>query len=251
MEAHCCDDRPMPYLDRVDPRARVLFAAGLVLLVASAGRFATLGAALAVALLCIALSGNPWQVVLRRLVALNAVLLLVAVLLPFTSEGTPVFHLGAWPYTRDGLLIAAAVVLKGNGIVLASIGLLGTLPPATLGHVLSHFRMPAKLVHLVVFTVRYLDVFRREHARLRAAMRVRGFQPGVNRHTYQSFGYLAGMLLVRSLDRSERIVAAMKCRGFVGRFYLLDHFAFSPARDVPFGIVAALAVLALAWVEWA
>jgi cobalt/nickel transport system permease protein len=80
---------------------------------------------------------------------------------------------------------------------------------------------------------------------------VRGFRPGVNRHTYRSFGYLAGMLLVRSLDRSERIVAAMKCRGFRGRFYLLDHFAFSPARDVPFGIAATLAVLALAWLEWA
>ncbi len=245
------DFQPARYLDRVDPRARVLLAFGLVVLVAVAGRFATLGAGLAVALLCAALSGNPRRMVLRRLVALNAVLLLVGVLLPLTTEGTPAFHLGAWPYTREGLRTAAAVVLKGNGIVLVSVGLLGTLPSATLGHVLSHFRVPDKLVHLTVFTVRYLDVFRREYARLRGAMRVRGFRPGANRHTYRSFGYLAGMMLVRSLDRSERIVAAMKCRGFRDRFYLLDHFAFSAARDVPFGIAAALVVFALAWLEWA
>ena len=251
METDCRDDQPARYLDRVDPRARLLLAVCLALILAAAGRFSTLGVGVVAAGVCVALSGNPWPVVLRRVAVLNAVLLLVAALLPLTTEGAPLFHFGPWPYTRDGLLTAVAVILKGNGIVLAFLGLVGTLPTATLGHVLSHFHVPAKLVHLTVFTVRYLDVFHHEYARLRAAMRVRGFRPGVNRHTYRSFGYLAGMLLVRSLDRSERIVAAMKCRGFRGRFYLLDHFAFSPARDVPFGIAATLAVLALAWLEWA
>ena len=251
METDGCNALPARYLECIDPRARVILAVGLVGVVAVAGRFTTLGAALAVALVCAALSGNARPLLLRRLAALNAVLLLVGVVLPLTTDGTPVFHVGTWAYTREGLLTAAAVVLKGNAIVLASIGLLGTLPAATLGHVLSHFHVPDKLVQLTVFTVRYLDVFHREYVRLRAAMRVRGFRPGVNRHTYRSFGYLAGMLLVRSLDRSERIVAAMKCRGFRGRFYLLDHFAFSPARDVPFAVAAALAVLALAWLEWA
>ena len=225
METDCRDDQPARYLDRVDPRARVLLAVFLALILAAAGRFSTLGVGVVAALLCVVLSGNPWPVVLRRVAVLNAVLLLVAALLPLTTEGTAVVHLGSWPYTREGLLTAVAVILKGNGIVLAFLGLVGTLPTATLGHVLSHFHVPA--------------------------MRVRGFRPGVNRHTYRSFGYLAGMLLVRSLDRSERIVAAMKCRGFRGRFYLLDHFAFSPARDVPFGIAATLAVLALVWLEWA
>lgn len=251
MHTDCRDEQSPRYLDRVDPRLRVSFAAGLIMLVAASGRFATLGAALAAALLCAALSGNPRRRLLHRLATLNGVLLLVGVLLPMTTDGTPVAYVGPWPYTREGVLTAVSVALKGNGIVLAAVGLLGTLPTATLGHVLSHFYFPDKLVQLTVFTVRYLEVFHREYARLRAAMRVRGFRPGLNRHTYRSFGYLAGMLLVRSLDRSERIVAAMKCRGFRGRFYLLDHFAFSAARDLPFGIPAALALLALAWLEWA
>lgn len=245
------DDKPVRYLDRIDPRARLMCAAALVAMMAVADRFATLGAGLAFALLGAVLSGNPWRIVLRRLLALNVLLLAVAALLPLTTPGTAMFQLGVWEYTREGAMIAITVVLKGNGIVLASIGLLGSIPAATLGHVLSHFRVPAKLVHLTVFTVRYLDVFRQEHVRLRAAMGVRGFRPRVNRHTYRSYGYLAGMMLVRSLDRSERIVAAMKCRGFRGRFYLLDHFAYSPVRDVPFGVAAALIVAALAWLEWA
>ena len=71
----------------------------------------------------------------------------------------------------------------------------------------------------------------------------------MNRHTYRAYGYLVGMLLVRSLDRSERIVAAMKCRGFRGRFYLLDHFAYS-LHDLGFAVTGVALLLLLGLVEW-
>ncbi len=63
-------------------------------------------------------------------------------------------------------------------------------------------------------------------------MKVRGFRPHMDRHTYRSMGNLFGMLLVRAYDRSQRILAAMKCRNFQGRFYLLDHFHFQSSRFV-------------------
>jgi cobalt/nickel transport system permease protein len=132
--------------------------------------------------------------------------------------------------------------------VLAIVVLVGTLDIVTLGHALSHLHVPDKLTHLLLFTVRYLDVLRREYLRLRAAMKIRGFRPRMSLHTYRSYGYLVGMLLVRSLDRSERIVAAMKCRGFRGRFYLLDHFAFA-LRDAWFGTACVLLLASLALVE--
>jgi cobalt/nickel transport system permease protein len=81
-------------------------------------------------------------------------------------------------------------------------------------------------------------------------MKVRAFRPRMDRHTYRTYGYLVGMLLVRSLERSERIVAAMKCRGFRGRFYLLEHFAFS-RRDAWFAVAAAALGTVLAWAEFA
>jgi cobalt/nickel transport system permease protein len=109
--------------------------------------------------------------------------------------------------------------------------------------------MPEKLAHLLLFTVRYIDVLRREYGRLRLAMRVRGFRPRMSLHTYRAYGCLVGMLLARSLERSERIVAAMKCRGFRGRFYLLDHFTFSP-RDLGFAAGASAVLAAVAFLEW-
>jgi cobalt/nickel transport system permease protein len=82
--------------------------------------------------------------------------------------------------------------------------------------------MPRKLVHLFLLSVRYIGVLFQEYQRLRMAMRARAFVAASNRHTWRSFGWLLGMLLVRSLERSQRVLRAMKCRGFHDRLYLLS-----------------------------
>jgi len=217
--------------------------------VAVANQLATLGIASAAAVLSVALSRLSWRQVSRRLLPLNLFMLFLVVLMPLSTGRSPLVELGPVEYSREGLLLALTITLKGNAIVLMLAGLLGSLNLATLGHALSHLRVPDKLIHLLLFTVRYVDVLGGEYRRLSAAMRVRGFRPRANRHAYRTYGYLVGMLLVRSLDRSERIVAAMKCRGFHGRFYLLDHFAFSRG-DVWFGLAASLVFFTLAVVEW-
>jgi len=94
--------------------------------------------------------------------------------------------------------------------------------PTQFGHALSRLRVPDKLVHLLLFTVRYLDVIGQEYKRMRRAMQARAFVMQANRHTWRSIGYMIGMLLVRALERSERVMNAMKCRGYQGRFFLMD-----------------------------
>lgn len=232
------------YLDRVDPRLRIVAAVALSAVVALADDFFVLGLALGAAVLGLALSGLSPRVVVGRLLPLNVVMLLLALLLPLTTEHTTcLFSIGPLSFSSEGLWLAARIALMGNAIVLALLVLVGPIDPTVLGHALSHLHLPEKLTHLFLFTVRYLDVFRREYVRLAAAMKVRGFRPRVSRHAYRNYGYLVGMLLVRSFDRSERVVAAMKCRGFRGRFYLLDHFALS-RQDVPFCVVS-LVILAV------
>ena len=153
-------------------------------------------------------------------------------------------------YSHESLRLAAVIVLKANGAVLMVAALIGTMDAVTLAHALAHLHVPQRLAQLLLFMVRYFDVLAREYARLRAAMRVRCFRPRMNGHSYRTIGYLAGMLLVRSFDRSERVLAAMKCRGFCGRYYMLDHFAFLPRRDVPFCAVMLLVAATLLGLEW-
>lgn len=106
--------------------------------------------------------------------------------------------------------------------------------------------MPDGLVHLILFTVRYVDVLDQEQHRLRTAMKARGFRPTTSWHTYRSVGYLVGMMLVRALERSERIQKAMKCRGFSGRFHLDAAGRPSPADFVfAASVVTLIAMLAV------
>jgi cobalt/nickel transport system permease protein len=176
--------------------------------------------------------------------ALDGFMLFILLLLPFTVPGAPIVEWGSFSASAEGLHQAIAILLKANAIVLALLALVGSLEAVTLGHALARLRIPGTLVQLLLFTVRYITVIGEEYARLRTAMRARGFRPGNNRHTYQSLGYMVGMLLVRSLERSERILAAMRCRGFQGRFHLLDQFAYRPG-DAVFAGAAAFAFAAL------
>ena len=135
---------------------------------------------------------------------------------------------------------AVEIALKANAVVLALMALVGSMSSVTLGHALYRLRVPENLVHLLLFTVRYIDVLHDEYQRLRIAMETRGFQPATNSHTMRTFGYLVGMMLVRALERSERILDAMTCRGFAGRFPLFDEFRLV-ARDWLFSAFSLLA----------
>jgi cobalt/nickel transport system permease protein len=205
-----------------DPRLLVLATLVLALLVVSLRSLATAALALTLALAFAAALGPPWPVLLRRLAALEALMIVVLLTLPFTVSGEPWLRLGPLVVTWEGLHRAALIALKANAVVLILLGLLGSLEPAVLGHALARLHVPDKLVHLLLLTVRQIGLLDDERRRLLRAMQARAFVPRSNRHTWVGYGNLIGMLLVRSLARARRVEAAMRARGFHGRFYLLD-----------------------------
>jgi len=234
------------WVERVDPRARLLAATGAAVVFACLQRWTALGGALG-GMVVLGLSARMQvRAVLARLVPFNALVLVLAALLPLSVPGDPVCPWGPFAWSRPGLELAGQIALKGNAILLALVLLVGTMELATLGHALDHLGVPPKLAQLLLFTVRYLEVLHREYNRLRASLKVRGFQPALNIHTLWTYGTLVGMLLVRAWDRSERVLAAMQCRGFTGKFWLLDHFRYRwPDALFGLGWLAWLALLLL------
>ncbi|MFG1418431.1 cobalt ECF transporter T component CbiQ [Xanthobacter albus] len=175
----------------------------------AAGAFAAvlLGAALSRAAL-------PWH----RLLHAEGFLLLLFATLPFTMSGQPLFSLGPLTVSDEGVRRAALIACKVSASVLVMMTLLHGVEPARLGQALRSLYLPEAVVRLFVLTARYLSLIREEALRLHDAMRMRGFQPRSNGHTWRSYGNLVGMLLVRALDRAQRIEEAMLCRGYNGRF---------------------------------
>jgi cobalt/nickel transport system permease protein len=117
-----------------------------------------------------------------------------------------------------------------------------------MGHALGSLGIPDKLVHLLLITYRYVFVMEQEYQRLIRAMKIRGFKPGTNLHSYQSYAYLVGMLFVHASARAERVSKAMKCRGFIGRFHALRQFEPDP-RNRLFIVIMTLIIILLATAE--
>ncbi|EGV32165.1 cobalt ABC transporter, inner membrane subunit CbiQ [Thiorhodococcus drewsii AZ1] len=236
----------MGALRPLDPRTRILAAGCFALVVVGLDRLALLAAALLLALLLAVLARLPLRRTLKRVMAMDAFVLFMLILLPFTTPGTPLFTLGPVTATEEGLRWALDIALTANAVMLAVLALVGGLDAVTLGHALHRLRMPESIVQLLQFTVRYVEVVEREFGRMRTAMRARGFVPGNDLHTYRTLGYALGMLLVRSLERSERVLYAMKCRGFVGRFHVIVELRFGmPDALLALLLSVLLAVLVL------
>ncbi len=126
-------------------------------------------------------------------------------------------------------------------VLLVMLVLLASGPLDTTLKAARSLHVPGLIVQLVLLTYRYLFVLAAELARLRIALRVRGFRNRATRHSYRLVGNLAGVLLVRGFERAERVGHAMRCRGFDGQFRTLTAFRTRPADVLGFLLLVAAA----------
>jgi cobalt/nickel transport system permease protein len=236
-------------VQRIDPRLRIILAAGFAILTVALSTLPALFAALAGAAMLAILARLPPMMTARRMAGMEGFMLVVLAFLPFTVPGQVLVEIGPLTATAAGISRAIEIVLTANAIVLACLALVGTIEPVVLGHALARLRVPDKIVQMLLFTVRYIALLDEEFARLRLAMRARAFQACGTMHTWRSFGWLFGMLLVRSFERAERILEAMKCRGFAGRYHVIDATRYGTV-DLHFAVSVGFALTAIALIEW-
>ena len=233
----------------LDPRVKTVVAGSFSIVVAICDRFVALIPALLVAVSFMLLARVRLKQVFPRLLIVNGLILLLWFFLPFTFEGRPLFGLGPLIATREGIIYSSLITIKSNAIILTIMALVATMSVFTLGRAMSHIRVPSKIIYLLLFTYRYIHVIHMEYQRLMKAIKIRGFRPGTNIHTYRTYAYLVGMLLVKSHDRAQRVRAAMLCRGFRGRFYDLSEFSFKTS-DMVMMLLMLTAVFGIGLLQW-
>jgi cobalt/nickel transport system permease protein len=140
--------------------------------------------------------------------------LVFAALMPFVATGPRVEVLGV-ALSEAGLLAAWGLAAKGTLGVLASLTLAATTESADVLVGLQRLRMPALLVQIMGFMIRYLDVVTADLGRMLTAMRSRGVDPRSPRH-WPALARTLGALFVRSYERGERVHLAMLSRGYDG-----------------------------------
>jgi cobalt/nickel transport system permease protein len=205
--------------------------------------------AFAFCLACIA--RVPWRWFRSRigLVFLGTVPFLLVV--PFTVDRGERLWEWRWLSVTDvGLKVAAALAMKTIALVTLALTLLSTAPLHVTLAAAGRLGVPRLLIHLTLLTYRYVFLIVDELARLRIALRVRGFRNAMNRHSYRTIGQVTGTLLVRGSDRAERVAAAMRCRGFDGRFRTLTTFRSTTADVLMFVPIVGVIGGLVAWDVW-
>lgn len=215
-------------LKNADPRLKiiaVLLWSGLLALVRELD--AAL-AGLAASLLLLAISGPSVKTVFKHMLAVNFFILFLWLALPFSFSypGEVLAAFGPLEVTRQGVRLAALLSVKGNAVALGAMAFFGASSVYELSMAARRLKAPEKMIAIFVLMFRYVSVISQEQARLRLAMKARAFRPGLSMHSYRAYANLIGMLLVRSLERAGRIHAAMRCRGYNGRFWLSGDFCF-------------------------
>lgn len=174
--------------------------------------------------------------------------LVFAGLMPLTGPDPTVEVLGV-ALSVPGLWAAWGILAKGTLGVLAAVVLAATTPARDLLAGLKALRVPAALVQIASFMLRYTHVVFAEMARMRVARQSRGFQArGIG--SWPVLAQSAGSLFIRSYERGERVHLAMLSRGFAGRMPDLDDLRPTRAqwvRGLALPAVAAGTCLA-AWV---
>ena len=232
-------------LDRLDTRTRVIVAVILVLALVNLRSWTLLGLAILLGLSLTWLAGVSARQTVRRLVHIEGFLLILFVALPLLTRLPPFIEIGPLSLSLPGLERAVTLVLRISAAALVVLPLVSGLTPIRLGHALDRLGLPARLVQVFLFAIRYIELLRAEARRLHDAMRLRGFVPGTNVHTMRSYGHFIGQLLVRAVERAERVNEAMRCRGFAGRFPLVTLERFGLVDLGTAGLAGLLVVGAL------
>jgi cobalt/nickel transport system permease protein len=206
-------------LSRCDARTRIVLAFGLVVTVASMPLAHPTGAIslLALVLLFLALTRPP----LRKLATAGLAVVPfaggAALFLPLVVPGEAWWsqQIGPWllEVSREGLLAAGEILLRALLAATTMAALVACTPFHRLTEGLQGLGLPAPVVLTLCSLHRYVPVVGAEAFRLVRSARARA---GARGGGFAATGALLASLLLRSLDRADRVHRAMVARGFDG-----------------------------------
>jgi len=214
-------------LHRLDPRAKLVATLGFIVAVVSFDRYAV-SALLPLALYPAALAGMgniPFRWLARKLAIASPFALMVGLFNPL-FDTSPLLHLGGLTVS-GGWVSFASILLRFALTVTAALGLIACTGFNTVCMALGRLGAPRVFVVQLLFLYRYLFVLAEEGLRMVRARSLRSFS---GRGTgIKVYGSMLGQLLLRTMDRAQRIHQAMLCRGFDGQLRVSRRFSPGPA----------------------
>ncbi len=210
-------------LHRLDPRAKVLATAVFVVSVVSFGKYeiARLLPFFLYPVLVIALADLPVFFLLRKLLIVSPFVLFVGIFNPWFDRAVlvelgPVALSGGW-VSFLSLLLRFALTVGAALLLIATTGFTAVCMA------LEKLGAPRIFAVQLLLLYRYLFILIEESIRMIRAHALRSFGTGLR---YRVFLQILGNLLLRTMDRAQRIHMAMLCRAFTGEIRIMRQFRF-------------------------
>jgi len=206
-------------LHRLDPRAKLVTALVFIVTVASFGKYeiSSLLPFFIFPAVLIAHGRLPFGLLARKLLLVAPFAFFIGIFNPFLDREILV-NIGPLPIS-GGWVSFCSILLRFALTIGAALILIATTSFPGVCMALEKLGAPRIFAVQLLFLYRYIFVLTDEAVRLVRARALRSFRK--NGSGVKVFGNLVGQLLLRTLERAQRIHLAMLCRGFDGEIRLL------------------------------
>jgi cobalt/nickel transport system permease protein len=218
-------------LHRMDLRLKIISIFASALIISSCRTVSSAGASIIFAMLLTFFSGIPLTFYLKKLYLPLIFLIPLFLFLPFSSGGDVLFQLYYISIYKEGIILSSVIGLKVISIIILINIIPATASFRDISAALKALRVPDKMLNIILFSYRYFFVFFEDLRKMRVALTLRGFRTMNPFKSLKSSSYLAGSILVRSFEQTERIYMAMMLRGYSGRVVTDKTFHAGP-RDI-------------------
>ena len=219
-----------------DPRVKLASAIAFVVTLSFLRDITALMVALTFAVTLLVASRVPLRHFLSVFSLSLPFIAVASIALLFTSGGQP----------------AIAMALRISTSVIALLLLVTTTPFFDVLRALRWFHVPYLFCSLLLFTYRYIFVILEELELMNMARRSRGFSMRgslLSKDVFQTISFTAGMVMVRSYERSKRIYDGLLARGFRGEIHTLRPPVAGP-RDLGYGAAFAAVIVVISFIQW-
>jgi cobalt/nickel transport system permease protein len=219
------------YVHRLDARAKAIVTVAFVVVVTSFHKHevSALTPFLLYPIATMVMGRIPVLPIFRKILLALPFAFVVAIFNPLLDR-QPIAVVGPITIT-GGWLSFASIILRCLLTVGAALVLVACTGMFRLCAGLQKMGVPRLFVLQLLFFYRYLSVLAGEGSRMVRSIEIRSVRPA--RQPLSVYASLVGHLLLRAIDRAERIYQAMVSRGFDGTIRLQDSLGFR-GRDLVF-----------------
>jgi len=218
------------FVHRLDPRAKLITALIFVVTVASFGKYSVSALLPYLVFPAALIAGGrlPLGLLARKLLLVAPFAVFIGIFNPLLDHHI-LFHLGSLPVT-GGWVSFCSILLRFVLTIGIALILIATTSFPGVCLALEKIGAPRVFAVQLLLLYRYLFVLVDEALRMARARALRSFHGrGLGPRILAG---LIGQLLLRTLDRAQRIHLAMLCRGFTGELHTLRRLHFGATEVI-------------------